>query len=160
MTLQVLLLAAAEGHHAPPLIDIDGTVFIQGGIFLVLLVILSKLVFRPYLRLRAEQEANTAGAREEADQESARADEQLESYEQQVLGARKEAAAQRAELRADGESKARQVLSVARKDAEKRLAQARGELAKTAPAARLALRTRADELATVVASKVLGRPVS
>jgi F-type H+-transporting ATPase subunit b len=154
-----LLLLAAEGHHAPPLIDIDGTVFIQGGIFLVMLFFLNTFVFRPYLQLRKEQAINTAGARERAEQESVQADEQLESYEQQVMQAKKEAAAKRAELRAEGESKAQQTLGLARKEADKKLEKARAELAKSAPAARLALRTRADELAQVVASRVLGREI-
>ena len=160
MTSQLLsMLAAAEGHSAPPLIDIDGTLYLQGAIFLLLLFVLSRLVFRPYLALKREQAENTAGARDQADRDDADAAERLARYEARVMEAKKAAAFSRGEQRAAGTERAQAVLADARKRAEAKLEQARRRIAASAPAAQLALRTRADELARLVASRILGRNV-
>jgi len=156
MNLQLLLLAA-EGHAPPPLVDIDGTVFVQAGIFFLLMWVLSKLVFKPYLALREEQEAHTTGAVAAAEQEQAEADERLRRYEARIMEVKKAAASGRAEQRALGQAEGQRVLGEARTEAESKVAAARARIASSAPAARLSLRTRADDLARVVAAKVLGR---
>ena len=51
------LLTAAPEAHEPQLIDIDHTVFVQLGIFLVLFLVLSKFLWKPYLRVRTERVA-------------------------------------------------------------------------------------------------------
>ena len=155
--LRVLL--AAEGHKPPPLVDLDGTVLIQLGFFLFLWIVLSRLVFKPYLALRGEQHANIEGARQTAEREQAEAADKLAHYEQQVLRARKEAAAGRVSQRAHGEEAAQQILAEARTQAEAKVQEARKKIQQTAPAAQLTLRARADQLAQMVVAKVLGRTV-
>lgn len=144
---------------AAPVIDIDKTIFVQAGIFLVLFVILRKLVFLPYLEARRQRGEAIEGSKEKASHANADADEKLTRYERRLKEARLEAAAQRTQLRAEGEAKAQQVLGEARKRAEGKLGEARERIGKSVPAAELALRTRADELASAIATKVLGRPV-
>jgi F-type H+-transporting ATPase subunit b len=149
----------AAGGHDPPLIDIDATLFIQLGIFLVLFVVLRKFVFLPYLEAKKDRAANIDGAREKANRLQSDAAEKLDRYERRLTDARKEAAAGRSKERAEGEAKAAEVLASARQKAEGRLSEARTKINKSVPAAELALRTRADELARAIASKVLGRAV-
>ena len=48
------LSSLASGH---PLIDIDGTVFVQFGLFLLLFLAANKLLFQPYLALRERRKA-------------------------------------------------------------------------------------------------------
>ncbi|MFH1132353.1 MAG: ATP synthase F0 subunit B [Pseudomonadota bacterium] len=155
----LLLLAASKGHKAPPLVDVDGTIFIQFGIFLFLLIILNHFVFKPYLAMRKDQHSSIQGAKERAELEEKDADAKLVRYEEHILRARKAAAAGRAERRAEGEAKAQEHLAEARIRAEVKIQQARANIAKTVPAAELALRVRATQLAKAVATKVLGREV-
>ena len=61
-----LLLTAAPEAHEPQLIDVDATVVVQLGIFLLLLVVLGRWLWRPYLRLRTERVERVEGYREEA----------------------------------------------------------------------------------------------
>src|SRR5678809_1405473 len=61
-----LLLTAAPEAHEPQLIDVDHTIFVQLGIFLVLFLILWKFLWQPYLRVRTERVARVEGYREEA----------------------------------------------------------------------------------------------
>ena len=48
-----ILVVATEEH---PLIDIDLTVLVQFGLFLVMLLLLNQLLFKPYLRLREKRQ--------------------------------------------------------------------------------------------------------
>ena len=75
----------ASGH---PLIDIDYTVFVQFGLFLLLFALANKLLFKPYLQLRERRKAGIDGAREEAERMTAQADAKLADYEKQLAAAR------------------------------------------------------------------------
>jgi F-type H+-transporting ATPase subunit b len=152
------LLAQAE-HHPPPLIDFDYTAVVQLGIFLVLLFVLTKLVFRPYLALLRERSENIDGAREQAVRDSTDAEKKMADYEERLIKARKEAAAVRTELRAEGEQTAAEVLGKARDESEAKVRVARQKIEKSTEAAKLSLRTRADAIAKDIASRLLGREV-
>jgi F-type H+-transporting ATPase subunit b len=154
-----LSLLSAAGSKPPPLVDIDATIFVQFGIFLLLLLVLTRAVFKPYLALRAERSRSIEGAREEALQLDQDARAKLETYERQILAARKEAAAGRLGCRQEGETKAAALLEDARHRAEESLQAARHKLEKSTEAAELSMRTRADTIARIAASKLLGREV-
>jgi F-type H+-transporting ATPase subunit b len=155
----LFVLLAAEGHKPPPLVDLDGTAFVQFGIFVILLFFLTKLVFRPYLALLRERHENIEGAKKEAEGVNTQADDKLNSYEDQIARARKEAAAVRLELREKGESHANTILAKARTDSEAKVQAARNKIEKSSQAAKLALRTRADQIAKSIVTKLLGREV-
>jgi len=155
----LFVLLSAAGHSPPPLVDIDGTVFVQWLIFVILLVFLTRFVFRPYLALRAERARNIEGAREEAVKLEEDAATRGERYEEQLSKTRKEAAQERASLRQQGEAAAAKVLAEAHSGAAAKIEAARQRIEKSTQAAQLALRTRADVLAKAAAAKLLGREV-
>lgn len=152
-----LLAAAGESHDAPPLLDIDLTILVQVGLFLLLFVALRGLVFLPYLALRRERHESIEGARESAAQLQQRAKLRLEDLERQLRVARKEAAAERAEAREVTLRNAQRFLINARAQADEILLTSRMRISSSVPATELALRTRADELGQMIAAKVLGR---
>ena len=86
---------------AHPLIDIDGTVFVQFGLFLILLVVANKLLFQPYLQLRERRKAGIEGARAEAERMTASADAKLADYEKQLGAARSRANDEGRKVRAE-----------------------------------------------------------
>ena len=157
--MKTLVLLAAEGHKPAPLVDIDGTIFVQFGIFIVLLFILTKLVIRPYLALLRERDINIDGAKSEATTMSHQADTDLDSYEDKVMAARREAASVRSTLREEGEQEAAQLLGKVRAESDAKVESARQKIRKDADASRLALRTRADRIAREITIKLLGREV-
>ena len=81
----------ASVASSAPLIDIDLTVFIQFGLFLVMLAVSNKLLFKPYLALRERRAEGIEGARAEADRMTAEADAKLAEYERQLATARTQA---------------------------------------------------------------------
>src|SRR5688500_20273796 len=84
-----------------PLIDIDWTVLVQFGLFLLLLLVSNSLLFQPYLRLRERRKEGIDGARAEAERMTAQADAELAGYEKQLAAARSRANEEGRKLRAE-----------------------------------------------------------
>jgi F-type H+-transporting ATPase subunit b len=147
----------ASGH---PLIDIDLTVFVQFGLFLILLFVSNKLLFQPYLQLRERRKAGIEGARAEADQMTATADAKLADYEKQLGAARNRANEEGRKVRAEAAAHEKDVTEKARAEAQKAIDEAAAKMRQETEAARLQLLPQANTLARQIASKLLGREVA
>ena len=151
------LLAAAQPESQPPLIDVDGTLFVQFGLFLIMLFVLSRVVFRPYLKLKDARHAGIEGARDEAHQMQERARQVGADYDAKLTKARQRGGEERARLRGEGAVYERQVLGAARDESQKVLDAARGKIAADAGAARDKLTAESTALAKQIVKKILGR---
>ena len=151
------LLTAAQPEASPPLIDVDGTIFIQFGLFLVMLLLLSRVVFRPYLKLRDARHAGIEGARQEAHQMQERARAVGADYDAQLTRARVRGAEERQRLRTEGAIYERQVLGAARDEAQKALEAARARINTEAGEAHLKLQAESTALSRQIVRKILGR---
>src|SRR5580692_5735706 len=101
-----------------PLIDIDSTMFVQFGLFLLLFVIANKWLFQPYLKLRERRKAGIEGARAEAERTSAQADAKLADYEKQLSVARVKANEEGRKVRAEASASERDATDKARATAQ------------------------------------------
>jgi F-type H+-transporting ATPase subunit b len=129
-------------------------------LFVVLLVTLNALLFRPVLRTLDLRVERTEGARASAEKLAARADEILARYESAVRDVRIEAEqARRAEI-AEARSQTSARTAQARADAEQQIERAETDIAGALAAARSQLRAEVEPLAREAASRVLGRVVS
>ena len=155
--LTVLLAAAAE--KAPPLIDIDATVFIQFGIFVVMAIVLYSLVFKPYFAVQDLRGKRIQGARTEAGEMQNRAQAMMSDYEAKVLRAKQKGAEQRLGLRAEGQNVEREVLAEARAVGQKALKESRERSEKQRTEARTQLLAESQSIAQQIASRILGRQV-
>jgi F-type H+-transporting ATPase subunit b len=151
------LVSLASGH---PLIDIDLTVFVQFGLFLLLFWIANKLLFQPYLRLRELRKEKIDGARAEADRMNAQAEASLANYEKQLAAARSRANEEGRKVRAEAAAHEREVTDQARASAQKAIDEAAAKMRQETDAARLQLLPQANTLAKQIASKLLGREVA
>ena len=149
---------AAGGEY--PLIDFDFTALIQLAIFAIMGLVSSRLLFRPYLRMREERSAGIEGARAEADRMSAEADARMADYEGKLASARRRADEERRRLRADAATHQREVTDKARAEALETMEKAQGRVREEADAARGELMPRADRLGGEIASRLLGRKVA
>ncbi|HTL35416.1 MAG TPA: ATP synthase F0 subunit B [Kofleriaceae bacterium] len=147
----------ASGH---PLIDIDLTVLVQFGLFLVLFYVSNKLLFQPYLKLRERRKAGIDGARAEAEQMTASADAKLADYEKQLAAARNRANEEGRKVRAEAAAHEKDVTEKARAEAQKAIDEATAKMRQETEAARLQLLPQANTLARQIASKLLGREVA
>jgi F-type H+-transporting ATPase subunit b len=151
------LSSLASGH---PLIDIDGTVFVQFGLFLLLFLAANKLLFQPYLALRERRKAGIEGARGEAERMTAQADAKLADYEKQLASARSRANEEGRKVRTEATAHEKDVTDKARAEAQKAIDEATAKMKAETDAARLQLLPQANVLAKQIASKLLGREVA
>jgi F-type H+-transporting ATPase subunit b len=150
--------AIASGGH--PLIDIDGTVFIQFGLFLIMYVVANKMLFQPYLALRERRREGIEGARGEAERMTAEADAKLADYEKQLAVARAKGNEEGRKLRAEAIAHERDVTDKARTAAQTAIDEAQAKMRAETEAARAQLMPQAQVLAQKMASNLLGREVA
>jgi F-type H+-transporting ATPase subunit b len=155
-----LLLQAAPEAHEPQLIDIDGTIFIQLGIFLLLLLVLNQFLWKPYLRVRTERVARVDGYREEATRLEADAQQRLSRADAALAEARRVGAGERAVARAEAHAREQTLLAEASAASQRKLAEARTRLNATVETERKKLETDSAAVAMDAARKILGREVS
>ena len=154
-----LLLQATPEAHEPQLIDVDQTVFVQLGIFLLALVDLDKFLWQPYLRVRTERVARVEGYREEAAKLETDAQHRLARADAALAEARRVGAGERAVARAEAHAREQTLLAEATAAAQRKLADARARLNATVEAERKKLEAESSEVATSAARKILGREV-
>lgn len=153
MSTPAIILASA----AAPVVDIDGTIFIQAGIFLLLMAVLYPLLFRPWLATRERREASILGTLQAAEELRAEAERVGAEYDARIADVRGRASTLRSEtVKASDAERARR-LAESRTAAASDLQALRERLTNQAEAARAALVTRVDELANDIAAKILGR---
>jgi F-type H+-transporting ATPase subunit b len=154
-----LVLAEAAEEEAPPVIDIDGTVFVQFAIFVVMFLVLRTFLFKPYLRMREQRAEHIDGAQAKA-QESERRSAELETqFHERMRKVRADADAERARLQKEARAREAELLGEARTRAQTRINQTRDQIAVQVTAAQKELTARADTLGHSLASKLLGREV-
>ena len=155
--------AGKDGFHPKtkhPLIDIDGTAFLQVGIFMVLALVATKFLFKPYLAMRDQRDAGIEGARKEAAAMSSDADAQLADYEAKLAAARSRANDERRKIRTEAADKQREVTDAARNTAASAMAEAQAKVSSQTETARAELAPQADKLAAEMVEKLLGRKVA
>ncbi len=150
MDLSSLLLAI-------PVVDIDGTLYIQLGIYLALVVILGPLLFKPWLEAQARRAEAIEGALAKSTAMRSEADALARDYDQRLDVARENAHGVRSSARREVETAQAATVAAARSDANAGLARERERIAAETDAAREALGGRVDELADSIAAKLLGR---
>jgi F-type H+-transporting ATPase subunit b len=159
MLFTTLLLRTAE-EQPPPLIDLDGTVLVQLGFFLLLWIVLWRFLFQPFLKLRDERAHNIEGSRKAAAEMEATARDAVKKYDDAFSRAKLRGAEERQKLRSEAAAHERQVLGAAREEAQRSLGVARGKIATDTSKAKQALDTQAQVIAKQVASRILGREVA
>jgi len=149
------LLAAAE--QSPPLIDLDGTIFLQFGIFVAMMAILYRFVFRPFFAVQDERSRRIEGARGDADAMQTRATAIIADYEARLIQAKKRGAEERLALRAEGQAHEAEVLGKARAAGQAAMSQALDRARAQETEARTRLLADSQSIAREVVSRILGR---
>ena len=138
------------------LVDIDGTFVIQLGVFLVFFALFSALVVKPLIRTYRLRYERMQGAREAADAFTARAAAASSTYETKIDEVRKSAVHIRNDLKSAAEEKSRAQLEGVERESARVLESGRAVIADDAQAARTDVEAQVEELAQLVAARVLG----
>ena len=141
------------------LVDVDATLFVVLGLFLLFYVFLRVALFRPVLRLFDEREARIDGAKHEAKDMQERATKALTQYEAFVREARAQGQVEKEALRQEGQRVAREILDEVRREASAEVAKSKAELQAELAVATAAIDREAHALAREAATRLLGRAV-
>lgn len=141
------------------MINIDWTILVQFANFIVLMVILNVLLYRPLRNIMtARQQAIDGGHQKAQDLESS-INEKMDSYQSRLQQAKLEGSQVAATLRGEAVKEEQAILGQARGEADASLTAMKNSVAKEVDGARVKLHKETKTLAGLIASKVLGRNI-
>lgn len=137
------------------LVDLDISFVFHLVLFIATTLILNAVVFQPMLKVEQLRHDQTRGAVDEAQQMDADAQERIAKYEEAVAAARRNGNDSFQTLRDDAQKRSAESIAAARADAEQQLDASMGRLQTKYEDGRRELESRAKELATTMADKLL-----
>jgi F-type H+-transporting ATPase subunit b len=141
------------------IIDLDGTIWIQLGLFAVAFLVFRPLIFRPMIALFEAREAAIEGSKLEALRLQDEASAESEEFDVEMRRLRLQAGEERDRLRAEGKRLERTVLERVREETDKLLSEADAKLKAEAVKLRSEIDQSTPALAKQIASKMLNREV-
>lgn len=148
-------LQAASAVHPMGLVDLDPTALINFGFFLVLIVVLQKFLFEPYLRVTERRALLSSGVADAALSLNAETAARNQSYAEGVASAHRQAGLKRAELLGAAHATESLILDSARAKVADSLATRRAVIAAGASKAESELPVRAKALAVSITERLL-----
>jgi F-type H+-transporting ATPase subunit b len=149
---------ASEGLVLEP--DFEFTLPLLIVVFLLLIIPINRLIFRPIFQVLDLRKDRIDGNRSRAETLSKQAEEVLARYERSVREVREDAERSRREQLEAARSETAQRTAEARAGAERDFGRAREEIAAALDQARASLRAEAEDLANEAAERILGRSLS
>ncbi|MBI2161647.1 MAG: F0F1 ATP synthase subunit B [Candidatus Rokubacteria bacterium] len=146
--------AASEGQEGG-LISLDKSLIVQAINFLILLVILTKLLYKPFLAKMEERTQAIKKSLDEAQAARAEAARQQEENEARLRSAHAEAAAIRGQAVKEAAEEQRKLVDAARAESQRLIDTAKAQLDADVRRAREELRREVGDLATAVAEKLI-----
>ena len=156
----IALAAEGAAHEEPGLINLNITILIQAINFLILVLLLSKFLFKPLTRFLADRSEGIAKALDEAKTAREAAAKAHEEYQTRIRETQKEAAAIREQVRHEVEAERQRMLQASREEAQSLVASAKVEIEAETRRAKASLREEAVGLALGAAERLLRRSVS
>jgi F-type H+-transporting ATPase subunit b len=137
--------------------QINESVFVIAGIFLVLILVLNQFIFKPLVAVLDERRKKIEdGAQAQADAQHT-VEASLAAYDKALMEARQKAQAQRQEMLKETESSRQEMVDAAREEAKARMSEAGQTLADQVAAARTSLEAETGAMAQRIVATLLSR---
>lgn len=137
--------------------ELNITIFLQIFIFVMLLLWLSKSLFKPIMRLFEERERRIEGAQQEAASFNSLAEEKWKTFEIQYAQAKENARQALSELKHQMEKENSELLEVAKASARERLVTAEKALLKEEQQIKEQLQKSSEEIASYMVNSLMQR---
>jgi F-type H+-transporting ATPase subunit b len=138
-------------------ISIDWTLGLQFINFVVLMLALNVILYRPLRRVMQQRKETVDGSYRKAKSLEGAIDEKMAHYQEQLQQAKLKGNQEKNELRSQAHAEEGAILSAARATATDYMDSIKVKVASEADRARQALKAETEALAGQIASKVLGR---
>ncbi len=155
-----LLEATGASEGSAVNVDLDASLLVQIGLFVVLLLVLKPLLFDPMLKLFEEREERIEKTRARAGKVDAESATALAETEAIIAKGREAGNAERDVLRQEGVKREAELMTQVRAQTATTVEEGRTVIRSEAKSARDALHREASSLGRSIASRVLGREVS
>ena len=136
-------------------IDVDLSAVYMGLLFLVLFLILTPLLIKPFMKAMEAREEATSGARDDADADTKAADAKIAEYEETMKGIRNEATDIRESLKGQGTAESKEVVEEVRTELSKKIAAERETIENNKIAALTEIKSKSNALADSIVGKIL-----
>ncbi len=141
------------------MIDINLSMLVQLVNFIVLLIVLNFILFKPIRQIMQEREQGISSALEDAKSAQNRMQSLLDNYNASLADSKQKATATYNTLYQQGLDTQRDMISAERSKAGEMLDKARAEIVAAATSARADLKKESERLSQEITSKMLGRTV-
>jgi F-type H+-transporting ATPase subunit b len=141
------------------MISLDYTVVYQIILFVVLWLVLTRILFRPYLALLEERERRTAGTQHESAELAHESERLRAQFEERIAQAQAVGTAAKESLLQQARREREQLISQAREEATRTLEQARAEIQRQMEKEKQLATAEVNVIAREMAHKILGRSV-
>ena len=138
------------------MLDINNWFFVQLANFVLLLIILNAILFKPMLRLFKERDDNTKGALARAGALNEEKDKVLAEIDDKLAEARAKARMAFEELRGEGTDAQRSALETAQNEAVEINRQAKADLEEATEKSRASLKSDIETFAKQIVEKLVG----
>ena len=142
------------------MINLDWTLVLQFLNFVVLLVVLNKLLYRPLRDVMERRRQTIHGSHDKAKNLQVEIEEKMARYQAQLNEAKAAASQERSQLKQKAVNEETAILGEAQQKAAARLKVIKSQVADEAAEAGKTLKAEAKELAGQIATKVLGRELA
>lgn len=139
------------------MIELNFTMVIQLAIVLSLMVILTKIVFRPFLGILQERRDRVEGAQKRARELQKRTAELMERHREAIFEAQAQAETTREKIRQESLAQEMEILKKSVEEANRLIQEMKMKIDQETEMARDSLRIQAQNLSREIAEKVLGR---
>lgn len=142
------------------MISVNWTLGLQFVNFIILLIILNKILYRPLMAIVAERRQAIEGSHDRAKGLEADIEDKMQRYQQQLKDAKAVANDERNKLKKAAAAEEAVLLGEAQGNAAKRLQVIKAQVAGEAAEASKTLKSEANSLAGQIATKILGRELA
>ena len=141
------------------MLNIDGTLIVQIVNFLLLLLVLNFILFRPIRRVLARREEEMNSRQKTIDDYQEQSEKNEKGIEEGVVQARKEGYAEKEALKSQGLEGEKEILQEAGGGVEQKLSAAKKEIESKIAVARETLEDQIASFSDELAQKILGRSI-
>jgi len=139
------------------MVELNFTMVIQLAIVLSLMVILTKIVFRPFLGILQERRDRVEGAQKRARELRKRTAELMERHREAIFEAQAQAETTREKIRQESLAQEMEILKKSVEEANRLIQEMKMKIDQETEMARDSLRIQAQNLSREIAEKVFGR---
>ena len=150
----------AKGEEAPGIINLNMTLLIQVVNFLILIVLLTRFLYKPLTQFLATRADGIRRSLEEAKAAREAAAKAQQEYERQMIATRREAAAMRESALREVEEERQRLLKASRDEAARLVAEARAQIEQEVKRAKAELRGEVIGLSLGVAERLISRSLT